>query len=171
MTTSRHSPAPGLPPAAAAALERMTDAELSVPSRLGHVALLLSALTMTGVVGTLWATEPALPLRVHIAFAVIVAIGVSWVAFAIWVLTHRRILFARHRIVSGRMAVTFTSVFVVAMLVLGYTTGRSEPYSAAAFGVVMLGGAITMLVRAHRSYARLAERRNALARQSEGAGR
>jgi hypothetical protein len=165
MTTPHDESGTTLPAASAAALRQLVDTELSMPSRLGYVALLLAAMTMTGVVATLWATERGLPLRVHIAFGLMTAIGASWVVFAIWVLRHRRILLARHRIVSGRMAVTFTSIFVVAMLVLGYTTGRSEPYRAAAVGLVMLGGAVGVLVAAHRSHARLSERRDALARQ------
>jgi hypothetical protein len=120
---------------------------------------------MTGVIAALWATEPVLPLRAHLGFGGMVAIGSSWVAFALWVLTHRRVLLARHRIVAGRMSVTFTTVFVLGALVLGYTTGRSEPYKAAAVGLVMLGAAVGVLVRAHRSFARLAERRNTLERE------
>lgn len=164
--TTRHDSAPQtLPAASAAALHRLIDAELSLPARLGYVALLLAALTMTGVVATLWATEPGLPLRAHLGFALMVVIGSSWIVFAIWVLTHRRVLLARHRIVAGRMAVTFTSAFALTMLALGYTTGWSEPYKAAAVGLLMLSAAIVVLVRAHRSFARLAERRDMLERE------
>jgi hypothetical protein len=159
-----HGPSPRtMPAASAAALQRLTDAELSMPSRLGYLALLLAALTMTGVIATLWATEPVLPLRAQVGFGVMVVIGSSWVAFALWVLTHRRILFARHSIVAGRMAVTFTSLFVLGALLLGFTSGRSEPYKAAAFGLVMLGAAV--LVRAHRRFAQLNERRAVLERE------
>jgi hypothetical protein len=171
MTAPHDTSSRALPAASAAALQRLTDTELSMPSRLGHVALLLAALTMTGVIATLWATEPALPLRAQLAFGVMVAIGSSWVIFALRVLTTRRILLARHRIVAGRMAVTFTSVFVLGALVLGYTTGRSEPYKAAAVGILMLGAAVGVLLGAHRSFSRLAERRDALARELGRAAR
>lgn len=165
MTTTENAPRSAIPAASAASLHRLVDAELSMPSRLGYVALLLAALTMTAVVGTLWATEPSLPPRAHVGFGLMVAIGSSWIVFAIWVLTHRRILFARHQIVAGRMAVTFTAVFLAGTLVMGYTTGRSEAYKAAAVGVLMLGMAVVVLVRAHRSFARLASRRDALERE------
>lgn len=154
-----------MPAASVATLQRLTDAELSMPSRLGYVALLLAALTMTGVIATLWATEPVLPLRAQLAFGLMVVIGSSWVAFALWVLRRRRILFARHSIVAGRMAVTFTSVFVLGALLLGFTSGRSEPYKAAAVGLLMLGAAIGVLVRAHRTFAQLSERRAVLERE------
>ncbi len=63
---------------------------------------------MTVVVSALLVTEPSLPLRASIALGVLAVIGASWVAFALWVLTHRRILLGRHRVVAGRMAVGFS---------------------------------------------------------------
>ena len=165
MTTPHNPSQTALPAGSAAALKQLVDAELSMPSRLGYVALLLAALTMTGVIAALWATEPTLPLRVQIAFGLMVGIGASWVGFAVWVLTTRRILLARHRIIAGRMAVTFTSLFVLGALGLGITTGRPEPYKAAAVGVVMLGAAVWTLIHAHRSFTRLTERRNLLEKE------
>jgi hypothetical protein len=165
MTTMDKRPDPLSLPMSAAALRHLADAELSLRSRLGYVALLLSSLTMTGVVAALWLTEPALPLRTHMGFAVMSAIGLSWVVFALWVLTHRRVLLARHRIVAGRMAVTFSLVFVIGALAVGYATGAAAAFAAAAVGVVMLTAAVVLLVRAHRTFARLAERRRALERE------
>jgi predicted signal transduction protein with EAL and GGDEF domain len=165
MTTRSHISPPALPAESAAALQRLLDTELSLPSRLGYVALLLAALTMTAVVTALWITEPVLPLRAQIGFALIVAIGSSWIVFAIWALTHRRILFARHQIVAGRMAVTFTTVFLLGTLVVGYSTGRPDAYKATAVGIVLLGMAVVVLVRAKRAFARLVSRRDALARE------
>src|ERR671918_2584122 len=95
------------PRISASAWQRLADAELSVRSRLGYVALLLVALMMTSVIGALWMTEPVLPWRTQLAFGMMIVIGLSWVAFALWVLTHRRVLLARDSVVAGRMAVTF----------------------------------------------------------------
>lgn len=89
-------------------------------------------------------------------------IGASWVAFALWVLTRRRVLFARQRIVAGRMAVTFTALFTIGAVAVGLTTGGAAPYATAAAGLVMLGVAVAMLLRAHRTFARLTERRRQL---------
>ena len=91
-----------------------------------------------------------------------IVIGLSWVAFALWVLTHRRVLLARDSIVAGRMAVTFTALFLTGALAVGYETGGRAPYTAAVLGAVMLGGAVAMLVRAHRTFARLTARRRVL---------
>lgn len=163
--TSDHTRPPIPPPMSAAALQRLADAELSLPSRLGYLVLLLAALMMTAVVGSLWLTEPVLPRRAHIAFAVMVVIGLSWVCYAAWVLTHRRVLLARHSIVAGRMAVTFTTTFVIGALAVAITTGGAAPYAAAGVGLVMLGAAVALLVRAHRTFTRLTERRATLERE------
>ncbi len=141
MTTRSQTSPPALPAESAAALQRLLDTELSLPSRLGYVALLLAALTMTGVITALWATEPVLPQRAHVGFALMVAIGSSWIIFAVWALTHRRILFARHQIVAGRMAVTFTTVFLLGTLgrglqhrAAGRVQGHRGRYRAARHG-------------------------------------
>jgi hypothetical protein len=154
-----------------AAVRQLADAELSVPSRLGHVALLLAALGMTVVVMSLWLTEPALPLRTHAAFAVMTAIGLSWSAFAIWVLTSRRVLFARQRILAGRMAVTFAAVFTVGALTIALAMGAAAALAAAGTGVVMVAVAVVVLRRAHRASARLMARRDALERELAGSVR
>jgi len=163
ITENRHDA--GSLPISAAALRQLADVELSLPSRLGYVALLLAALTMTGIVAALWLTEPTLPWRTRVAFAVMIAIGVAWVIFALWVLTHRRVLLARHRIVAGRMAVAFSLVFVMGALAVGYATGAAAAFTAAALGIVMLAVAVILLVHAHRTFARLSERRRTLERE------
>ena len=157
--TSTH-PSPSL-----ADLHRLLDKELSRPSRIGYVTLLLASLTMTVVVASLWLTEPVLPTRAGVAFAVMTAIGLSWTAFAGWVLTTRRVLLGRDSVVAGRMAVTFTTTFVVGALTLGSMSGGHAPYAAATMGLGLLAGAIALLVRAHRRVTRLSARREALERE------
>ena len=152
-------------PTPSAVLLHLADAQLSLRGRLGYVALLLVALMMTGVIGSLWLTEPALPVRTQVGFAVMIAIGLSWVTFALWVLTHRQVLLAPHRIVAGRMAVTFTALFLMGALAVGYQTGGAAAYAAAAVGVVMLVGAVVILMGAHRRFARLMQRRETLERE------
>jgi glucan phosphoethanolaminetransferase (alkaline phosphatase superfamily) len=151
-------------------VQRLADAELSLASRVGYVALLLVALMMTTVIAALLVTEPVLAPHTQIAFAVMIGIGLSWAAFAAWVLTRRRVLLAGHKIVAGRMAVTFTSVFVIGSVAVRYATGNPRAFIAAASGMVMLTAAVIMLVRAHRTFARLNERRNALERELKDAG-
>ena len=157
--TSTHSSPPLLD------LPRMLDAELSRSSRFRHVALLLGSLGMTTIVASLWLTEPALPTRTQAAFALMIIIGVSWAAFALWVLTARRTLFGRDRIVAGRMAVLFTTMFIVGALTIGYLNGGRAPYAAAAMGLWLLAIAIALLIRAHRRVVALTTRREVLERE------
>ena len=154
-----------IPPAALAEeLRRLTSLELSLPSRLRYVALLLVASTMTAIVIALLLTEPALPVRTIVALAVMAVIGVSWTIFAAWVLTSRRVLFGGHRIVAGRLAVVFNAVFVAGALLVGLTTAKSSSFAAAGLGVVMLGVAVAMWARARRRFASLSNRRDELQR-------
>lgn len=151
-----------------AAVRRLADKELSVPSRLRYVGLLLAALGMTVVVASLWATEPSLPLRTHIAFGVMTVIGLSWSAFSVWVLTNSRVLFARERVVAGRMAVTFATVFTAGAAATSAATGAVAALAAAGTGVVMLFVAVIVLRGARHASARLLARRDALERELAG---
>lgn len=149
----------------AANLPGLLDAELSRPSRLGYVALLLVSAAMSVAVASLWLTEPALPLRTRVAFGVLTVIGLSWTAFAGWVLVTRRVLLGRDGVVAGWLAVTFTTVFVAGAVIVGYSVGGKAPFAAAAVGVGLLGLAFALLVRAQRRVARLTGRRDALERE------
>jgi hypothetical protein len=86
-------------------------------------------------------------------------------AFAAWTLTHKRILLGRHRLVAGRLAVTFSTVFVTGAAVIGYVTASASAFAAAGLGVVMLAVALLLLIRARRSFAHLSARRLDLERQ------
>ena len=145
-------------------LRQLTALELSLPSRLRYVALLLAASAMSAIVIALLVMEPRLPLRTSIALGVMAVIGVSWMIFAAWVLTRKRVLLGRHRIVGGRLAVAFSTVFVIGAVAVGWTTSNASPYAAAAMGAVMLSVAVTMLARAKRQYAQLSKRRDELQR-------
>jgi len=45
---------------------------------------------VTAVADSLWATQPALPLRTHLAFAGIVVLGTAWEVVTGYVLIRRR---------------------------------------------------------------------------------
>lgn len=151
-----------IPTSLAASLERITAAELSPVARLGHVVLMLVAAAMTILVASLLLTEPALPTRTSAAFTVLVAMGLCWTTYAGWALTHRRGLLANLRVVAGRMAVTFTAVFVLGSLGLAIATGKTSLFLAAGLGAAMLLVAVGLLVRAKRHFALLQARREAL---------
>jgi hypothetical protein len=149
----------------AADLQRLVAGELSPAGRMGHVALLLIALAVVGVIGSLWLTEPGLPQRTQVAFGALTIMGVGWVAFAWWVLTARRPLLAAHRLVAARMAVVFCAVFVAGSLLVSVVTpdvvaGRS----AAAFGSVLCLIATVLRRRAGHRVNQLRSRRQQLER-------
>jgi len=146
-------------------LRRLTASELSLTARRGYVGLLLAAATMTVIVTALLVTEPSLPLRASIALGVLAGIGLGWMSFAVWVLSNRRILFGRHHVVAGRMAVGFSVVFCVGALAVGYATSSRSAFAAAAMGAPMIVIATTMLVRARRRVAELSRRRDELEQQ------
>jgi hypothetical protein len=147
-------------------MQRRMSMELSVRARRGYTGLLLVALFMSIAVASLWLTEPLLPLRTHLAFASMVAIGLSWVGYAVWVLTRRHVLLAGHRIVAARMAVTFSTLFTIGSAALGYWGPNARAgYGAAGTGLVMLVIALAMLRSARSRYRELTERRRGLERQ------
>jgi hypothetical protein len=133
--------------------------ELSFKARVGYVALVLAATIMIVVILSLWLTEPTLPVRTQVAFGLMTIIGASWVALASWALGARRLLFARDRVIAGRMAVAFTSLFVVGTgfaVVLG---GGAAAFGALGAGLLMLGAAYRALSSARHRFAALAARR------------
>ena len=142
-----------------AAVRRRLTAELALPSRLGHTALLLAGLAMAALAAAHLVTEPGLPMRTRVAFGAIGAAGIAWAGYALWVLARRRVLFARHRVVAARMAVAFTATFTAGALLAGLQSGRTAgALAAAAAGAVMLAAAVTVLVRAGRRVRELTRR-------------
>lgn len=148
-----------------AALARLTDHALSLPARVGHVALLLVATGMFVLVAALLATEPALASHTRWVFAAMLVIAASWAVYACWVLGCRRTLLASHRVIAGRMAVGFTGAFTIALLIAGYATGTPGLLGAGGVGILLHAFSWTLLRQAHRRFARLAARRQEIERQ------
>jgi hypothetical protein len=144
-------------------VRQLAGAELSLAARLGYVALLLVATGMTVIIGSLWLTEAALPVRTQLAFGAMCLIGSSWVALSVWALAARRPLFARDRVIAGRMAVAFTAVFVTGAIGAVVIANNVAAYAVLATGVAMLALAVRVLIGARRRYEALLSRRSALA--------
>ncbi|MBC7272358.1 MAG: transmembrane transport protein [Streptomyces sp.] len=145
-------------------LARALATEVSLRSRLRHVAVGLAGGCGAAVIAVLWATEPgALPTRTRAAFAGLIAIGLAWAVFAGWVLTRRRPLFARDRVVSARIALAATVVTALAGVALAAARGSTADLVAtAAAGVVFTAAAMLALVRARRRRRELLHLRDAL---------
>ena len=119
-----------------------------------YAALGLAGLAVAVLVGTPWATDPALPVRTHVAFGGIVAMGLGWAAFAAWALT-RAPLFARDRVVAATLALGFSGVTAVGLAVTAKATG-------VAVGLVLVAAAGLLLVNARRARADLLRRKEEL---------
>ena len=116
-------------------VRQLAGAELSLRARVGYVSLMLVSAAMTAVIASLWLTETELPPRTQFAFGAMCVIGLSWVALSVWALRTRRPLFARDRVVAGRMAVAFTSVFVAGAMATVIVAGNA--WAAAACGATI----------------------------------
>ncbi|MEO7579343.1 MAG: hypothetical protein ABIT83_17170 [Massilia sp.] len=149
-------------------LSALTARELSLKARLAVVLLLLVSAGMTVALSSLLLTESALPLRTMIAFAVMIVIGLSWVGFALWLLSTRRVLLAADAVIASRMALCFCSLFFVGALALSLGTGKAAGFGAAVVGLVMTAAAALMLRRANRKHAALLARRAELERLLQG---
>lgn len=149
-------------------LSSLADRELSAKARFGHVLLLLAALAMSTVVGSLCLTEPTLPARTRGAFAALTGIGLCWAAYAAWVLSSRRVLLAFQQVVAARMAVGFCAMALAGAAAVGVGHGIAAAWAAAAAFAALLLAAILLLVRARRRLRRLMARRDELERQLRG---
>jgi hypothetical protein len=136
---------------------------LALPSRVRYTALLLAAVAMAGITGTLAATEPGLPLKTRATLALLSVIGLAWAALATWVLTRREVLYLRHRVVAGWMAVAFSALLTVGCLAAGWLdAGNSWWMAATGVGGTMLVVAAVVLHRARTALRALVQRRDAL---------
>ncbi|KRC81645.1 hypothetical protein [Sphingomonas sp. Root241] len=150
---------------------RIASAELSLQSRIAHGALLAAALAMTMVIVALLLTEPGLPLRTLAALAVLAMIGATWTGYAAWVLTQRRVLFARQRVVAGWLALIFTSVFTAGAFAIGAAADVPTGFAAGGLGLALVAGSGLLLARARQRLAVLLDRRRALEALGAGAAR
>jgi hypothetical protein len=144
-------------------MQRLLARELSLGARLGYTALLVVAGSVAALTAELWLTEPALPLRTHSAFGAIVIVGVSWTAYAWWVLRNRRVMLANQRVIASWLAAAFSALFLVGAVVLRDRVGTG----GVVVGTTLFGIACVNLAAARRRFTRLTERRDSL---MQGAG-
>ncbi|KOV67093.1 transmembrane transport protein [Streptomyces sp. AS58] len=143
-------------------------AEVSLGSRLRHVAVGLAGGCTAALIAVLWATEPhPLPARTQAAFAGLIAIGLAWAAVAGWVLTRRRPLFARDRVLGARLALVAAVVTGVAGTALAAArASTAEALATALAGLTLVAAAGLLLVRANSRRRELLRLRDALRREA-----
>lgn len=134
------------------------EAPLSARKRFGYVAVGLAGLTGSALIGLLWATEPGLPTRTRVAFAVLIGIGLAWAGFGAWAVSRRVPLFARDRVVAAWLGVAAWSLFTGGGCVIALLRHRVEPgFVATALALAAL--AAVNLRAARRARAELLRRR------------
>ena len=148
----------------------LADRELSVRSRVGHVALLLGGLSMSAITGSLWLTEPHLPARTAYAFAILCLMGLGWAGFAAWVLQSRRVLLAFQKVVAARFAFSYCSAALAGSLYVAIDQGHAAGWWAAGLFGVMLLIAGLLLAQARSRYRQLRARQAELERQLKQQG-
>jgi len=132
--------------------------ELSLGVRLRYTALAVAGLSMTGLVTSLLATEPFLPLRTRVAFVLIALGGLAWTSFAVWVLTERRVLLANHHVAAATLATTLSVTFLVLAIVFRDRAGMG---AVAMNSVTSILSALWWL-RARRNVAALRQKAHAI---------
>lgn len=170
MTAPEHSH--GETPARPELVLARLDRELSRPERIRYVGLLVVSFAVSSLVATLWATEPSLPLRTHVAFGGLVLLGLSWAAVAGFILTRRRPLYAGDRVLATGMAVAATVVIGGATTALAVVRGSTKALAfAVALGLLTILTALVLHVRARKRCAVLLAERRRLERVLTGTGR
>ena len=145
------------------------DRELSRSARLRYLLVGLVSLVVTGVTGSLWATEPSLPLRTHVAFGGIVVLGMAWMGVAAFVLTRRRPLYATDRVLATGTALVATSAVAAVTTVLAATRGGVLPaLTAGTVGAVFVAASVVLHLGARRRRRALLARRRALGLEALG---
>jgi hypothetical protein len=143
------------------------DRELSRTDRLRYLTVGLASLVVTAVTGSLWATEPSLPFRTHLAFAGIIVIGTGWMAVAAYLLTRRRPLYAADRVLATGLAVVATSAGGLATTALAGIRGGVLPaLTAGAVTTAFVATSAVLHLGARRRRDALLARRRGLARMT-----
>jgi hypothetical protein len=130
-------------------LTRVTEQELTRNEKYGHLVLALVAGVFGAGLAMLIATEPGLPTRTVLAFAVLFVISLSWVAYSLGVLMRRRPLLANREIVAGRMSLLFSALFTIGAMLVGITVSHNPFTGAVGWGLIFMAFALALLIRAH----------------------
>ncbi len=147
-----------------ARLRLLTQRTLSSPARYFHVAVLVLALIMCSLLGTLLVTETGLPDRTQLAFSGLLALGTGWALYAGWALILRDTLLVHQQVVAGWLAVGGTGAFFVCSAVAMWATTSALAMAALASAATLVGGAAWLLARSTRRLAELKALRRTLER-------
>ncbi|GAA4188686.1 hypothetical protein GCM10022252_24350 [Streptosporangium oxazolinicum] len=135
---------------------------LSLRRRIGNVVALLGGLGGALFTGLLWATEPVLPGRTHLAFGALVALGLTWAGYGAWALTRRTPLFALDRVIAAWLAVAATVLLTAGTAAIAAARGTWAGTAGVAVAATLAVLAVAVLLRARADRAALLRRRREL---------
>ena len=129
--------------------------KISLRRRITHLVLGLTAAACAAVLVLLWSTEPGpLPARTHAAFAALTAINLTWAGFAGWAL-RRLPMYARDRVIAGRLAAGFSAATTLAAVALMLARPGLATRLGTVVALLSLATALTVLRRARARRAEL----------------
>ena len=131
--------------------------ELSTGRRWAYRLVLLLASLGVAALLSLWLTEPGpLPLRLHVAFAMLTCVASGWIGVLTWILTRRNCPTALDRLATAWMATIACSLFLAVSLPIAVMRGNlAAALSLGLLGIVLLGAALLMLRTAYTLRAQL----------------
>ncbi|MER6831260.1 hypothetical protein ABT352_35085 [Streptosporangium sp. NPDC000563] len=135
---------------------------LSLRRRIANVVALLGGLGGALFVGLLWATEPALPGRTHLAFGALVALGLAWAGYGAWALSRRTPLFALDRVIAAWLAVAATGLLTAGTATVAVAKGTWTGMAGVTVAATLTVLAVAVLLRARADRAALLRRKREL---------
>lgn len=126
--------------------------ELSPFRRRLYGGVLLVTSLWTAALASLWLTEPQpLPMRLHVAFGAMIAVGSGWTAVLVWILVRRRCPTALDRLATAWMATIACVVSLVLSVGIALLRGNLAAIAGVLVtGLVLLAGALLLLRSALR---------------------
>ena len=89
---------------------------------------------------------------------------------ALWTLSTRGAVLARHRVIGCRVAVAFAATIVLGASAIGVAKGIPFAFAVAGFGVILLVGTIALLRQEQSKFSALTARRRVLAQLLKAGG-
>jgi hypothetical protein len=131
--------------------------ELSSPRRWLYRLILTTTSIVVAAILSLWLTEPGpLPIRLHVAFAAMTAIGFGWIGVLTWILTRRNCPSVQDRVATGWMATVACSLFLAVSVPISLIRGHTlAAFWLGVTGLALLGVALLLLRGAYSLRARL----------------
>lgn len=144
-------------------IERLSRS-LSPRARRRNAVALITGLAGALFVGGLWLTEPGpLPVRTRLAFGLLTAICLAWTAYGTWAVMRRTPLFARDRVIAGRIALAASIATTALTATVVAARGSTLEFALAlTVGGATIVAAALVAVRAHAARAALLRREREL---------